>query len=903
MSTSAGRARGEARAGEAEALPATPLFAQYEALRARCPGALLLFRLGDFFELFGRDAQMAAPLLGLVLTSRDGRTPMCGVPAVALEEHLAALVRAGHRVAVAEQMEAPSGRSLVRRAIVRVAAPSTLLAPEGAGEEGVRLAAAVAVAGEECEEGALSPERAREAALVVADPASGEVRAARFEGPEAAVRAVRAAQQVEAAEILLDPVLMPEGLPATAPLAAPWPDLWRDGARGQGLGGVDEDAPLPDLPAHLLGEDPALAPWPVVARAARALYRYLWASLGEGGARLGRLEALAPDGQGWAPLGSGVLRMEPATLRQLEVTRSLSGSLRGSLWATVDRTRTPMGRRLLRAWLEAPSTDRGLILSRQEAVAALVADDGTRDALAGLLAQLGDLERLATRAATGAMGPRELVRLGRALACLPLLAAALRAAPPGPLRAWDEALAVPEGLAEAILETLVDDPPFSPREGGLVRAGRDPEVDRLRALAAGGRQALSALEEEERARTGVRGLKLGYHRKLGYYLEVARGRAERLPEDFRLVQGMAGAERYTTPALEAHAAAVAQAQGRLADLEYEIFLDLRRRVAAHLERVRAAARAVAEVDVRVGLAEVARAGGWVRPEIVPGRGISLRAARHPVVEAALGPGAFVPNDAELGLGTDLWVVTGPNMGGKSTYLRQVALCVILAQAGSFVPARSARLAPVDRLFARIGAGDDLAGGQSTFMVEMAEVAAILRSATSRSLVVLDELGRGTATFDGLALAWAVIEHLAERVHALTLVATHYHELIALADRLPRAANASVQAVEAGGEVRFLRRVVPGGADRSYGVAVARLAGVPAPVLRRAEAILAELEAGRSPAGEAAAAGPVQARLMPAPDSLRQEILALDLGRTSPLDALVYLTALQERLRREGGQGA
>jgi DNA mismatch repair protein MutS len=569
----------------------------------------------------------------------------------------------------------------------------------------------------------------------------------------------------------------------------------------------------------------------------------------------------------------------------------------------VDRTRTPMGRRLLRAWLEAPSSDRALILERQEGVAALVEDASLRETMAALLDRLGDLERMATRAATGALQPRELVRLGQALARLPLLAAAAEAARPGPLRAYAEPLRGEAALAPAILATLAEEPAPGPRDGGLVREGVDPEVDRLRALAAGGRQALSALEEEERSRTGIKGMKLGYHRKLGYYLEVSRGQVNDVPGDFRLVQGMAGAQRYTTPALEAHASAVAGAQARVAELEFEIFTALRRQVAAALDGIRTAARAAAELDVRAALAEVARERDWVRPEVVAGRGISLRGARHPVVEAALGPGAFVPNDAELGTGTDLLVVTGPNMGGKSTYLRQVALCVVLAQAGSFVPARSARVAPVDRLFARIGAGDDLAGGQSTFMVEMAEVSAILRGATPRSLVVVDELGRGTATFDGLALAWSVIEHLAERVRALTLVATHYHELIDLAERLPRAQNASVQAVEVGGEVRFLRRVVPGGADRSYGIAVARLAGLPAPVLRRAGAILEALEEGQSPVRERPK-GPVQGRLLPGQgEPLREEILALDLGRLSPPEALVHLTGLQERLRRDGRERA
>lgn len=890
----------EADPGTQPAWPATPLFAQYEALRARCPGALLLFRLGDFFELFGTDAERAAPVLGLVLTSRDGRTPMCGVPVIALEEHLTALVGHGLRVAVAEQMEpARPGTKLVRRAIVRVASAATLLPAEGASAERAALLAAVAVGGGgRSGEGPLTGERVREAALVAVEPASGVARAVRFEGPDALVRTLAAARRLGAAEVLLDPALGSVADAAEPQLAAPWPELWQPGAHGQGLGGIDDDGALPDPPEVLLagleGATRALE-----GRALGALYRYLWASLGEGASHLRPLEALPPEGQGWAPLGGGVLLMEASTLRQLEVTRSLAGGSRPSLLAVVDRTRTPMGRRLLRAWLEAPSTDRALIVERQEGIASLVADPTLCETIADLLGGVGDVERMATRAATGAMGPRELVRLGQALDRLPLLAAAVEAAPPGPLRALAGALRAEPELGPAIRATMLDEPPATARDGALVRDGVDAEVDRLRALATGGRQALSALEEAERARTGIRGLKLGYHRKLGYYLEVTRGQVANVPDDFRLVQGMAGAQRYSTAAVEAHATAVAGAQARLAELEHELFVELRRRVAAALESLRLAARAVAALDVRAALARVATERDWTRPEIVPGRGLSLRGARHPVVEDALAPGAFVPNDAELGAQTDLLVVTGPNMGGKSTYLRQVALCVVLAQAGSFVPARSMRIAPVDRLFARIGAGDDIAGGQSTFMVEMAEVSAILRAATAHSLVVVDELGRGTATFDGLALAWSVIEHLAERIHALTLVATHYHELIDLAERLPRVANASVQAVEVAGEVRFLRRVVPGGADRSYGIAVARLAGLPAAVLRRADALLEALEEGRRPASERAS-GPVQRRLIgDGGDGVRDEVLALDLGRTSPLDALVFLTGLQERLRRQG----
>ncbi len=889
-----------------DGLPQSPLYAQYRLLREKCPGALLLFRLGDFYELFGEDAKYAAPRLGLMLTSRDGDTPMCGVPALALEETLARLVALGRRVAVAEQMELPRpGTKLVRREIVRMASPGTYVEPESVLEPGASVETGEDGPSGTRRVGAVT--RVEDApgevsiGIAIADIVTGAFAALSLARRGSLAQALETLSALKPAEVLWDPALGPEPDHSDLVVAPDWYGLWDGTATGMGTETGNEteseiETERPDAPntGDRIG--------PAGTRAARAVYRYVKAMAKEAVHSLAPLAPLPENGQGWGTAERRRVEMDDATRRQLELTRSLSGRPGQSLLAALDRTRTTMGARLLKAWIEAPLIEAGDILARQESVALLVRETGLRAELRTALAPMGDVDRLAARAAADALTPRELGRLATSLGQARSVHKILGELPPGPLRTFLPELSVPNALDEQVLAVLADDLPVSARDGGLVRGGVDPEVDRFRALLSGGRDSLSDIEARERAETGLP-WRLGYHRKLGYFLEIARSRqgSAELPERFRLVQGMASATRYTTDDLTRRSQELAEAEGRLAEREYERFVELRDLVKGSVPALRSLAHAIAEVDVRQALAETAQREGWTRPEIVPGAGLSLRGSRHPVVEKALPPGTFVPNDVELGTNADLFVVTGPNMGGKSTYLRQVALTAVLAQIGSFVPADRARVSPVERIFARVGAGDDLAGGRSTFLVEMSETAAILRRATRRSLVVIDELGRGTATFDGLALAWAVIEYLATRVHCLTLVATHYHELIELAERLDRAGNLSVQAVEAGGEVRFLRRVVPGGADRSYGIAVARLAGVPGAVLKRAETLLSELESGQGPSLEREhSLRPTQMQLLPAPESdLAREILALDLGRTSPLDALVFLTALQERLRREG----
>lgn len=848
------------KAGQ-DALPQTPLFIQYGALRERTPGAVLLFRLGDFYEMFGEDAKIGSDTLGLALTSRDGQTPMAGVPVSSLESALTGLVEAGYRVAVAEQMEAPGqGKPLVRRDIVRVVSPGTLVAGESEEGDGLRLVAAACE-----EEGGIS--------FALADVVSGEFRAMAFTDADPLTALAGEIARLQPAEV----VVLGPGPVREKVLAAVGERRLCDAASV----GILQVSTQPVPGEESLPE--------TARRAARLVWQYVHTTQRE------RPSSLRPVVWG---LPEGVMQLP------LEVRRHLNLGLDGEstgLYRVVSRCRTAMGRRALRIWLGAPLTELASILERQQAIADLVADSGLMTKLADGLSGLADIERTAVRAGQGTASPREVVHLGQTLEALPNLQDVVAQSPAGPLRKFAAQLAPPQGLGSRIVHLFVDVPPATATEGGLVRDGADGVVDRLRALVRGGHEQMAEIEREERERTGIRQLKVGFHRKLGYFLELPRNREQDLPEDYRVIQGLAQAVRYTTPRLRTFSREVEEAEEKQRIRESEVFFEVRETVGGHLAALRAVANALAELDVRLSLAEVARDRGWIRPEVTRERGLRIVAGRHPVLDAALAPGRFVPNDLSLGIEADLAVVTGPNMGGKSTYLRQTALLVILAQIGSFVPAERCRIGLVDRIFTRIGSGDDLAAGESTFMREMREVALILHQATRRSLVVVDELGRGTATYDGLSLAWAVVEHLATRQRPLALIATHYHELIDLAEQLPKACNLCVQVAEVAGEVRFLHRVVPGGADRSYGIAVARLAGLPPSLLRRAQELLGRFETGegaRQTLGESAPR-PSQALLGTDLDApLRRELSAADPSRMTPLDALVFLTALRERVVRE-----
>ena len=867
---------------------------QYLDAKRQHPDALIFFRMGDFYEMFHEDAVTAARALDLTLTSR-GRDPagepipMCGVPHHAADAYLVRLVRQGFRVAVCEQVEsARKARGLVRREVVRVVSPGTLT---DAGYLDAREPAFLAAVS------AHSPRGGSETAygVAVAELSTGEFRAAQHAGDGGLAA-------------LLDEIAATAPRELLVPAGGALEDRLATAAAGVPVTAVDEQAYGLDRAhralldqlgtASLEGFGLRMDEHGAAIRAAGALVHYLRdTQKGE----LAHLRGLAFHSR------ADHVVIDPVTFARLEVLQGAAGTRAGSLAEALDRTSTPMGGRLLRAWLRQPLATAAPIHDRLDAVEEWIGQVAARAQLRGALGDVHDLERLLGRVALGTAGPRDVAALGRSLGLIPRvreLVAPRRARLLKTLLAELGDLADVRGRIEA---TLTADPPALARDGGAIRDGVDPELDELRRVSRGARSAIAALEAEERARTGIASLKVRFNRVFGYYIEVSKPNLPRVPDDYQRKQTIANGERFVTPALKEYERKVLGAEERLLEREQELFEALRQEVVGHAGRIQAAARSLAAIDVVATLAEVAADGGYARPEVHEGDELVVTEGRHPVVERRV-PDGFVPNDVTLN-GTDHQVVmlTGPNMGGKSTYLRQTALVVLMAQAGSFVPARAAAVPIVDRIFARVGASDDIAGGRSTFMMEMEETARILNTSTSRSLVLLDEIGRGTATFDGLSIAWAVAEHLAThpRARPKTLFATHYHELTDLANALPGVANYHVAAREWRDGIVFLHKVEPGRSDRSYGVQVARLAGLPLDTVARAKTILAglerdELSRGGRPAFNAPPndAG-VQLGLFQAPPPHHQRVLGrvreVDIDRLTPMDALGLLAELKQDL--------
>ena len=813
----------------------TPMLRHYVELKAAHPERVLLYRLGDFFECFFEDAIQLSRLLELTLTGKEGgkaigRVPMAGIPHHAAERYCAELVGRGLSVALCDQVEStPAKGALLKREITRVLTPGTVL------EEGLLSARRnnwlCAVVRDQSRWG-----------LAVADVSTGEFRVTERDGSDLLHQELL---QVEAAEVLWPgeggmastdsiPAWCPDALRLTAlprtPFSAPE-------ARNTLL----QRFRLASLDGLGLGE------MPLGMRAAGGLLRYL------DDTQPGTCVPLELPTT-WR--AGDQLVLDAATRRNLELTRTqLGGGLHGSLLWALDRTHTAMGGRCLRRWIEAPLVEQTAILSRQHGVSELVNSRQLRLGLRRLLRPMGDLERLAGRAGAGTASARDLVALADGLERLPQLAALVTGASSPPLvalgRPWPEL----EALAAELRHQLLDTPPLSLSEGGLIHDGVDPQLDGLRNQLDDQETWLAQQEALERSNSGISTLKLQYHRTFGYFLAVSKAKARTVPEHWIRRQTLANEERFVTPELKAREGRILQLRARAAQREYELFCTLRSRVGEQAAPIRAAARLVAELDAIASLAEVAATSGYCCPELTDPSGpearlLDIEAGRHPVVEQLLVEAPFTPNDIQLGSGAesqgtshpDLIVLTGPNASGKSCYLRQTGLLQLMAQIGSWIPASRARLGITDRIFTRVGAGDDLAAGQSTFMVEMAETANILHHATARSLVLLDEIGRGTATFDGLSIAWAVAEYLAEEIGARSVFATHYHELNALAAQLPNVANAQVLVEDTGSELRFLHRVVNGGANRSYGIEAARLAGVPPAVVLRARQVLGRIEA-------------------------------------------------------------
>ena len=944
-------------AGDTDSL--SPAMRQHRAAKEAHPDALLFFRMGDFYELFYEDAVVAARELGLTLTARDKARliPLCGVPYHAAAGYLQKLLRKGYKVALCEQMEDPKlAKGVVRREVTRVLTPGTALdaALDGGASQWLAAVAAVGSGAAAC------------VGVASVDLSTGEMRATEFSGAGGWALALDELERMRPAETLVargsglgkgsrrQPTLT--GGDAAGEDGAPGVVAGRVGEVGVpgALGGRAAVAPVEpsgaqtELEEWVFGEEYAipllrqglrvhsldgvgLGGHAGAAVAAGAIVHYLRAT------KQGALEHL--DTVRFYER-RGCLELDAVSVRNLELVDPLfSGEATDTtLLHAMDACCTPMGKRLLRAQLLRPMAELRTIGARLDAVGLAAADirrrEGVRRAMGGVL----DLERLLGRIALEAAGPREVAALGATLRCLPGLRAAV--AEFGAEGRWSELaqMDVLSDLEELISSTLVEEPPVSMGDGGAVRAGVDPELDELRELSGNGRQRIAAIEERERERTGIGSLKVRFNSVFGYYLEITRSNLKAVPADYERKQTLVNAERYTTPELKELETKILTAQERSGEIERRIFAELRQKLLAGSARVRETARAVAELDLLGCFAHLAAMRGWVRPTVEEGTALEFLNGRHPVVERRLeetGAGRFVPNslslcggvdggiasveDTQTPYGTDkqksrddgqaatnspsLLLITGPNMGGKSTFLRQAALLAIMAQCGSFVPAERMRLGLVDRIYTRIGAADNVARGRSTFMVEMTETASILNTATSQSLVLLDEMGRGTATYDGLSLAWATVEHLHDRVGARTLFATHYHELTLLADRLSRLKNARVTVRERDGGIVFLHTVEAGAASKSYGIEVARLAGLPGAVIERAREVLrvherAEVRGVREavPAKAERAAALQLTMFTPLSQRIVDRLETVDVDGLTPREALALVAELQRELR-------
>lgn len=853
----------------------TPMMEQYREVKSRHPQEILFFRLGDFYEMFFEDAETAARELEITLTSREGgqgqRVPMCGVPYHAAENYLARLIQKGHKVAICEQVEDPKQvKGLVRRDVVRIVTPGTFLGDATLGDTSNQYLALV-------REGA--PE---EVYLAAADISTGECFWSRFAGAGGRSHFWDALYRLQAKEIIVSGT------------CSFWDDLERFAQ--ERLGCLPEQLVTGETELALVAQHFASEECPQDAQAQEtvaALLGYLHRTVKTDLAQINRLREEAPQQH---------LLLDASTLRNLELTRNLhDGGRKATLLQVLDFTCTAMGGRLLKHWLEQPLREAKDIARRHEVVAEWAAAPLARQSLTAALEGIYDFERIVTRVELGTANARDLSCLAGSLANLPALREILGAAQAPLLRELYAAWQSHAELEQCIRSALVDTPPLSVREGGMIRGGYDSELDELRALARDSKQWVEEFERAEKEQTGIRSLKVGYNKVFGYYLEVTRAQAASVPAHYQRKQTLANAERYITPELKEFETKILGAQERIVQLEYHLFCRVRDEVKEQLRALQETARRVAVLDVLYGFAEAAVRYQYVRPQLQDNGCIFIQDGRHPVVERLLKGVLFVPNDTQLAPGTeDVMVITGPNMAGKSTYMRQVALLVLMAQAGSFVPARSAAISPVDRIFTRVGASDDLATGQSTFMVEMNEVAAILRHATKHSLVVLDEIGRGTSTFDGMSIARAVVEHIKRHLGCKTLFATHYHELTVLEELWPGIRNYSVAVREKGNNVVFLRRIVPGGADKSYGIHVAQLAGLPPKVVQRAKEVLAELE--RCEGGGLVEAAPREAPpLTLFGSSLATELLALDVMSLTPIEALNVLYRLQNQAKEETGR--
>jgi DNA mismatch repair protein MutS len=839
----------------------TPLRRQYLRVKQKYPEAIVFFRLGDFYETFDEDAKVASRELDVVLTSREmgkgQRVPMAGIPHHALDNYLAKLINRGHKVAICEQLT-PPGRGLVERDVIRVVTPGTVVEPNLLASKSNNYLASLVVEGEE-------------AGIAYVDITTSEFATTQFP----AERVMPELERLQPSEVLI-----PEDVQDYAQLPftiSRLDDYWFDLEIAQE--GLLEHFGVASLEGY------GCARLPLAIRAAGALIHYVKETQKETLPQLSKLATYSTD---------SFMTLDGQTIRNLELFQGGRwGEAGNSLLSVIDLSKTAMGGRLLKNWLGHPLLDLAVLNRRQEAVAWFHQNSLARQKVISLLSDIADLERLVNRVSSSRVMPRELLALRSSLEKVPGLKAAMA---DGDAINWlsDELKPCPD-IVDLIARAIADEP-GDLEQGGVIKEGFSPELDEIRRNSRQAKQYLAGLEQRERQRTGIKSLKVGYNRVFGYYIEVSRANLSLVPPDYIRKQTLAEAERFFTPELKEYESLILNAQEKIADLEAAIFRQLCQQISAVGEQILATARAIAQIDALSSLAEVAVRHGYVRPKLTNGDIIDIKGGRHPIVEQSIGSDNFVPNDAYLcNRDNQLIILTGPNMSGKSTYLRQIALIILLAQIGSFIPADSANIGIVDRIFTRIGAQEDLAAGQSTFMVEMTEAANILNNATPRSFIILDEIGRGTSTYDGLSIAWAVAEfiHNHPELGTKTLFATHYHELVDLAGILPRVKNFNVAVAEEGDKVIFLHKIVPGGTDRSYGIHVAQLAGLPKSVIIRAQEVLTELESHASKKGKVPRhKASLQIPLFPKDSRLADEIARLDVDSMSPLEAITKLYELK-----------
>jgi DNA mismatch repair protein MutS len=839
----------------------TPLRKQYLRVKQKYPEAIVFFRLGDFYETFDEDAKVASRELDVVLTSREmgkgQRVPMAGIPHHALDNYLAKLINRGHKVAICEQLT-PPGKGLVERDVIRVVTPGTVVEPTLLESKSNNYLASLVIEGEE-------------AGIAYVDISTSEFATTQLP----AERVMPELERLQPSEVLI-----PEGtddyaqLPFTVSrLDAYWFDLE-----------IAQEALLEHFKVASL-EGYGCARLPLAIRAAGALIHYVKETQKETLPQLSKLATYSTD---------SFMTLDGQTIRNLELFQGGRwGETGHSLLSVIDLSKTAMGGRMLKNWLGHPLLDLSILNQRQEAVAWFHKNSLARQKVISLLSDIADLERLVNRVSSGRVMPRELIALRSSLEKVPGLKAAMA---DGDALNWLSAELKPCPDIVDLIARAIADEPGDLEQGGVIREGFSPELDEIRRNSRQAKQYLAGLEQRERQRTGIKSLKVGYNRVFGYYIEVSRANLSLAPTDYIRKQTLAEAERFFTPELKEYESLILNAQEKIADLEAAIFRQVCQQISAVGGQILATARAIAQIDALSSLAEVAVRHGYVKPMLTNDDVIDIKGGRHPIVEQSIGSDNFIPNDTYLcNKNNQLIILTGPNMSGKSTYLRQVALIILLAQIGSFVPADSANVGIVDRIFTRIGAQEDLAAGQSTFMVEMTEAANILNNATTRSFIILDEIGRGTSTYDGLSIAWAVAEfiHNHPELGAKTLFATHYHELVDLADILPRVKNFNVAVAEEGDKVIFLHKIVPGGTDRSYGIHVAQLAGLPKSVIVRAQEVLAELESHASKKGKVSRRkASLQIPLFPKGSLLADEISRLDIDSMSPLEAITKLYELK-----------